>query len=240
MKMKSNSLAVVTSLSVLCAAGCMQMPCRKHARTPKPLPESIASQIKLERKPPVVLNEWERDGNKNYRILQVELESFVLEYRTNKTLTLEVYLPHGAWLNPTIMILPISAGDDYFLERYLARYFSGKPHGKSYQRYASIIVHRESEESLEGEDPKLINITMRQSVADNQRVLDWIETRPEFDPKRIGVNGTSMGAIKGSLLMACDPRVRAASLCLVGGDIPYILAYSKEGCLKSKDRKSIV
>jgi hypothetical protein len=35
--------------------------------------------------------------------------------------------------------------------------------------------------------------------------------------------------IKATFLVAVDPRIKAAVLGLVGGDLPYILAYSKEG-----------
>jgi cephalosporin-C deacetylase-like acetyl esterase len=70
---------------------------------------------------------------------------------------------------------------------------------------------------------------IRQSVLDNRRVVDWLTTRPEYDAKRIGVLGTSMGSFKAAFLVAVDPRIKAAVLGLAGGDLPYILAYSKEG-----------
>jgi hypothetical protein len=40
--------------------------------------------------------------------------------------------------------------------------------------------------------------------------------------------GTSMGAIKGSLFVAVEPRVRAAALGLGAGDLPYVMTYSTE------------
>jgi hypothetical protein len=144
---------------------------------------------------------------------------------TNKTLELEYYLPRKPWGKPmpAIIILPISAGAQYPLERYFARYFGRRG-------YAAVIVHRESERDPEtGEE---INELLHQSIFDNMRVIDWLRTRDELDTTRIGLLGTSMGAIKGSLVVAVDPRINAAVLALAGEDLPYILSHSTEGRLR--------
>src|SRR5439155_13084381 len=112
---------------------------------------------------------------------------------------LEYYLPPkpSREAMPVIIILPVSAGAHYPLERHFARYFTRRG-------FAAVIVHRES-----GPDPKTaqqINGLLKQSVADNALVIDWLQTRPEIDATRLGVLGTSMGAIKGSLFVAVDPR----------------------------------
>ncbi len=44
---------------------------------------------------------------------------------------------------------------------------------------------------------------------DEFRALDYLATRPEVDPNRLGVLGMSMGATKAWWLAALDPRVRA-------------------------------
>ena len=48
-------------------------------------------------------------------------------------------------------------------------------------------------------------------VFDEFRALDYLATRPEIDPQRIGVLGMSMGATQAWWLAALDPRVR---LCM--------------------------
>ena len=80
---------------------------------------------------------------------------------------------------------------------------------------------------------------LKESVRDNMRAIDWIETRPELDAENIGIFGISMGAIKGALLAPLEPRVRAAILGLVGGDLPYILTYTTESGL-AKRREAIL
>jgi hypothetical protein len=44
---------------------------------------------------------------------------------------------------------------------------------------------------------------------DEFRALDYLATRPEVDPNRLGVLGMSMGSTKAWWLAALDPRVRA-------------------------------
>ena len=60
------------------------------------------------------------------------------------------------------------------------------------------------------------NLALGESIAgyfayDAMRGLDYLETRPEVDPARIGVTGNSGGATQASMLMLCDDRVAAAA-----------------------------
>jgi dienelactone hydrolase len=49
---------------------------------------------------------------------------------------------------------------------------------------------------------------------DELRALDFLASRPEVDPQRIGVLGMSMGSTKAWWLAALDPRVRlCADVC---------------------------
>ncbi len=48
-------------------------------------------------------------------------------------------------------------------------------------------------------------------VWDGMRAIDYLETRPEIDPKRIGCTGNSGGGTLTSYLMALDGRIRAAA-----------------------------
>ena len=49
---------------------------------------------------------------------------------------------------------------------------------------------------------------------DDMRTLDYLVTRPEVDPKRIGCVGISMGGYRSLFLTALDSRIRAG--CVVG------------------------
>ncbi|MFO0819790.1 MAG: alpha/beta hydrolase family protein [Pirellulales bacterium] len=49
---------------------------------------------------------------------------------------------------------------------------------------------------------------------DDRRTIDYLATRPDVDPERIGCSGISMGGYRSAYLAALDERIRAA--CVVG------------------------
>ena len=51
----------------------------------------------------------------------------------------------------------------------------------------------------------------RYFVHDAMRGIDYLMTRPEVDPKRIGVTGNSGGGTQTCLMMLCDKRIAAAA-----------------------------
>ena len=60
---------------------------------------------------------------------------------------------------------------------------------------------------------------VRQAVLDGRRAVAWLATRPECDPARLAVVGTSLGSFVGGLLAAAEPKVSAACLLLGGGGL---------------------
>jgi dienelactone hydrolase len=55
------------------------------------------------------------------------------------------------------------------------------------------------------------------------RLLDYLETREDVDPKRIGMIGTSMGGIQTWLAAACDDRVAAAAPLIAAQSLRWSL-----------------
>lgn len=75
-------------------------------------------------------------------------------------------------------------------------------------------------------DPAKLIATMTQAVFDIRRTVDWIQSRNEFDPNRIGLVGTSLGGVVGSLAFAIEPRIRAFCSVLGGVQIAELIWHS--------------
>ena len=216
-----------TAFCSLLSTGCVRLPLKTPVRQPPELPQSLSAQLVHSQNEPQFVFAVFDENNRSlaYDIFQVGLESYVPHEGTNKVLTLECHIPRDAKNCPVIVLLPISAGSKYELERkFIAPYFAERG-------FAVILVFREDMRDVS--DKAAIDILLRQSVLDEKRVLDWIETRSEFDSKRIASLGTSMGAIKNALLVATDSRIKAAVLVLGGQDLANILAYTKDGAVRA-------
>jgi dienelactone hydrolase len=67
------------------------------------------------------------------------------------------------------------------------------------------------------------------TVWDVMRLVDYLETRDDVDPKRIGLSGISKGGIETYLATAVDPRIAAA--------VPFIGVQSFKWALDNNDWK---
>ncbi len=65
-----------------------------------------------------------------------------------------------------------------------------------------------------------IHVSMPNWIAAGSAVADWLAARPEVDPARIGVVGSSFGSFFGTIVAANEPRFRACAVsatCLEPG-----------------------
>ncbi len=87
-------------------------------------------------------------------------------------------------------------------------------------------------------------------LRDDRMALDYLLSRPEIDPTRVGVTGISMGATRSWWLMALDERIRAgvAVACLTryqdliatGGLRHHGIYYFVPGMLRQFDTESVI
>jgi len=75
---------------------------------------------------------------------------------------------------------------------------------------------------------QLLALALRQTPADAMRTVDVMLTRPEVNPKKINLLGTSMGGITGATVAGRDARIDKVILLLSGGDLNRIIGYSNE------------
>jgi len=219
------------------------MPWRENCLFGQPLIDAVKAgrvpQEVIEDKARRVLRVAALTGVKRFTVTRVTLSDLDCDLAPPErgakphSITLEWYAPTVPVRTPppVILVLPIFGGG-YEVSRLFAPYFAEKG-------FSAFIVHRQNR-YRRFDDLRQIDSVLRQMVLDHRKVLDWLETRPEVDATRIGSFGVSMGGIKNALLTALDPRIKASVLGLAGGDLPHVLAYSKEPGIVSQREKLLL
>lgn len=70
-----------------------------------------------------------------------------------------------------------------------------------------------------------------QTVIDLRKAVDYIETRSEVDPSKIGYVGGSMGGIVGAIFIGVEPRIKAAALLVAGGNMSLMIMESQHSAI---------
>src|SRR5437667_8262173 len=228
MKQKRSLTGLLAGLLGPC--GCAHLHPARHTSSSPPFAVSDRKQEAEPKSAALSCREREVQVRRNYKLNRIEIDTQTDEGNPGEAIILDYYQCNKE-PGPVILLLPVSGGN-YEIENHFARYIAN--HG-----VAVLLVHRPTNAEPELSNLSAINTWLEQSVSRDRRALDWIESRPELDPGRIGVFGISMGAIQGVLLTAADHRIRAEVFGLVGGDLPYILCQSAEPGI-AKRRKAFL
>lgn len=154
--------------------------------------------------------------------------SITTQFAENNTVYVTSMLPSDRVAPvPAVVILHYWGAYDLFVERRMAQQLNRRGIGAV---IVSLPYHlqRTPKGRLSGElaitpDPDALVQTMVQSCQDVRRAIDWVQTRAEFKRDQIGISGTSLGAIVASLVLAVEPRVKAATFLIGGVDLAGIL-----------------
>lgn len=162
----------------------------------------------------------QRDG---YRV-----EKVIYESRPQHHVTATLYLPDGKGPFPGVL-MPIGHSNNGKAAEYIQRgaillvknglaVLSYDPIGQGERRQLldrqgkPAIPSSTSEHTLVGVGALLVGQnTATYRIWDGIRSLDYLVSRPEIDPKRIGCTGCSGGGTETSYLMALDERILAAA-----------------------------
>jgi hypothetical protein len=128
-----------------------------------------------------------------------------------------------------IVFNPILGGD-YPLERGICRFLAA--HG-----FHTAMVRRKTLKISPEHEVARIELLLRQGVVRIRQVVDWMQTRPEVDPDRLGCYGISMGGIACVMASAVEPRFKATVAALAGGTITEILTTSTDSLLTKPRRR---
>lgn len=183
--------------------------------------------------PPITFEDWKK-ASESQDAVEYGLtfpSAYSSRFPENDVVSLRIVMPVDAKQPvPAVILLHYLGATDLKIERSIASHLAEKG-------VASIVMalpyhlsrtpkgHVSGELAIQPDPAKLIE-TMTQSVWDTRRTIDWIATRPELDSSRIGIGGTSLGALVATLAYALDPRIKKASFMLSGADLANILWHS--------------
>jgi len=129
-------------------------------------------------------------------------------------------VPPGPGPHPALVVFPILAGT-HVVSEALAK-------GLVRRGYLVLRMERRAFPFEEARHPDELARELAAAVRGGRRAIDWLVTRPDVDPSRLGSAGISMGGLLACLLHASDPRTRAAFVALTGGGIGELLYDTRE------------
>ncbi len=138
----------------------------------------------------------------------------------NNTVYAELFLPAGNGPHPAAIVLDIMQGNA-LVSRAKALWLA--QHG-----VAGLVVHMAYYGPRRPADRPVRLIStditrtlsgVRQTVLDIRCAAAWLASRPEFDPDNLGLVGTSLGSMIGTIAAANEPRLTNICLMLGGGGL---------------------
>jgi dienelactone hydrolase len=216
------------------AIGCVWLGCLSvwlHAATSETVTGTVAFRNKSSRDL-VPATYWLDDHEFSYQLKKrrdvggVELfdlnfpSPVVTPYPANNTVVAEYYRPQGPGPYPGIIVLDILGGDQT-LGRVQASLFAQNQIAALFVQMAYYGPRRPPGSRLRLVSPDLDHslAAVRQTVLDVRRAAAWLADRPEVDPERLGIIGTSLGSFMGSLTAEMEPRLRRVAIVLGGGGL---------------------
>lgn len=172
-------------------------------------------------------------------------------YPENNTVHAEYYQSNSPGPHPSTIVLDITGGDQS-LSRGIALYLAQNKINALFVQMAFYGPRRPANgkvRMLSTDIPRTLE-AVRQTVLDVRVAGAWLASRPENDPKRIGILGTSLGSFVAALCAETDSRFNRVALLLGGGGLvdafyghpqakPYVKIYELLGGNKDKVKQVI-
>lgn len=138
--------------------------------------------------------------------------------KENNTVHAEYYRPKGKGPFPCVIVLDITGGDQK-LSRMIAAHLAQNGIGGLFVQMAYYGPRRSrgSRVRLLSADVRHTLAAVRQTVLDLRRATAWMASRPEVDPRRLGISGTSLGSFVAALTAEMEPRLGRVAVLLGGG-----------------------
>jgi len=163
-----------------------------------------------------------------FRALRITFPSpVVTPYPVNNTVTGFLFLPDTPGPHPVMLVehewLPTTLATEFEMSARLAKagiaaFLIIQPY--SYNRRP--LPRIEGVELLSGDVPQMVG-ALRQAVLDARRAMDWLSTRPDIDPTRMGISGISLGGVLAALIAGVDRRAQFLVTIVGGTDVSDVI-----------------
>jgi dienelactone hydrolase len=138
----------------------------------------------------------------------------------NNTVHAEYYRPAGQGPFPCSIVLDITGGDQS-LSRLISTHLAQKKIAALFVQMAYYGPRRPPGTKLRLLTPNIPHTmeAVRQTVLDLRRAAALMESRPEIDPTRLGILGTSLGSFMAALAAEMEPKLDRVVVLLGGAGL---------------------
>lgn len=139
-------------------------------------------------------------------------------YPENNMVYAEYYRPRKPGRYPAVIVLDITAGDQS-LSRAIANFLAQNGVAGLFVQMAYYGPRRPVTPKVRLLSPNIPQTmeAVRQTVLDLRLATAWLASRPEVDSKRLGIMGTSLGSLIGTLTAEMEPNLSRLAVLLGGG-----------------------
>ncbi len=151
----------------------------------------------------------------------------VTPYPVNNIVTGFLFLPDTPGPHPVMLVehewLPTTLATEFEMSANLAKagiaaFLIVQPY--SYNRRPQPRI--EGVELLSGDVPQMVG-ALRQAVLDARRAMDYLSSRPDIDPSRMGITGISLGGVLAALIAGVDHRAHVLVTIVGGTDVSDVV-----------------
>jgi dienelactone hydrolase len=193
-------------------------------------PQSLPEPSIRDAPPPHTFESWSEIGRADGTVeYLVEYDSPVVSpVPVNNRVPLRVFLPEEQpGPIPVVLVLHYWGAMDLRAERSMAAELGRRGIAAAvltlpYHLARTPAGVRSGDLAIEP-DPGKMRLTMRQAVSDVRRALDFLASRPEISMSRVGIAGTSLGAVVAATAYAVDARITHGAFVVGGIDLAGII-----------------
>ncbi|OGR86897.1 MAG: hypothetical protein A3J74_04575 [Elusimicrobia bacterium RIFCSPHIGHO2_02_FULL_57_9] len=186
----------------------------------------------LEYKPGAFAAEIRQTDRRDRLEYEIQFPSVLTSpFAANNTVWGHLSLPSGPGPFPCILVLPVMAAPNIWIERRFIKRFERDGFAvlwleMPYQFHRRAHPTLPSGQGFLSRTASRLAFNFRQSALDARRALDWLSRHPKVDRRRIGLFGISLGALVGSAVYSVDATPQYAVFLLGGADFPDLVGRS--------------